>query len=276
MIPIPFLNNYWICGKLVKQEDFLPISHEVPWYLVPKSLPSLHSHCSIFHILFSSNTDFFVIHTQPLHTCCCHLQASVFSSLHAECLSLLPELTPSPHSHSSAPPHTPGPHCHSQIVLFLSVYVSVLPTRPWVLWVLGLCLTYLWIPTHPILGTGRAESDCWWLHQRRYPFFPPFYSTLSANGSPSAHWVYKNVLLLGNLSIQHSICEQREASQRGAKKAPTSQPFQEGMLYVNTRWTCVQIHNSFLNSISELSRFSSKLYLLLISLDIVCKAVLNY
>lgn len=190
MIPIPFLNNYWICGKLVKQEDFLPISHEVPWYLVPKSLPSLHSHCSIFHILFSSNTDFFVIHTQPLHTCCCHLQASVFSSLHAECLSLLPELTPSPHSHSSAPPHTPGPHCHSQIVLFLSVYVSVLPTRPWVLWVLGLCLTYLWIPTHPILGTGRAESDCWWLHQRRYPFFPPFYSTLSANGSPSAHWVY--------------------------------------------------------------------------------------
>ena len=100
---------------------------------------------------------------------------------------------------------------------------------------------------------------------------------------PVCKWVpfcslglYKNVLLLGNLSIQHSICEQREASQRGAKKAPTSQPFQEGMLYVNTRWTCVQIHNSFLNSISELSRFSSKLYLLLISLDIVCKAVLNY
>lgn len=88
--------------------------------------------------------------------------------------------------------------------------------------------------------------------------------------------LYKTVLLLGSLSIQHNICEQREASQRGAKKALPSQPFQEGMLYVSTRWTCVQIHNSFLNSILELSRFSSKLYLLLISLDIVCKAVLNY
>lgn len=211
-------------GKLVKQGDFLHISHEVPWYLVPKSLSSLDSHCSIFHILFSSNTEL-LCNSYPAP--CTHAVVTsrpLFSPL--SMLSAFPSFQSWPllHTPTAVPPptrYTPGLHRHSQIVLFLSVYVSVLPTRPWVLWVLRLCLTYLWIPTHSILGTGQAESDCWWLHlRRRYVFFPPFYSTLSVSGPPSAHWVYIRLFCYLGVSPSNTIYVSRGRLQREESRRP--------------------------------------------------------
>ena len=173
MIPIPFLNNYWICGKLVKQEDFLPVSHEVPWYLVPKSLPSLHSHRSIFHILFSSNTEL-LCNSYPAP--CTHAVVTsrpLCSPLSME--SALPSFQSWPLLHTPTavlPPNTPGLHCHSQIVLFLSVYVSVLPTRPWVLWYLGCVLLTSESPLTPYLAQGEQRVTVDDSIREGIPFFP--------------------------------------------------------------------------------------------------------
>lgn len=124
--------------------------------LVPRSLSSLHSQCSIFRILLSRTLHFFVIHIRPCALppppglCFLLSRCSVpFPPSRADPFSTLPQEC-SPHT------HTPGLHRHSQIVLFLSVYVSVLPTRPWILWVLGLCLTSE-SPLTPYLAQGEQR-----------------------------------------------------------------------------------------------------------------------
>lgn len=243
--------------------------------LVPRSLSSLHSQCSIFRILLSRTLHFFVIHIRPCALppppglCFLLSRCSVpFPPSRADPFSTLPQECSPPHTHQASIV-IPRLCC---FCLFMSLFCQldheffgclgcVLPLNP-----------------HSPHTWHRASRE--WLlmtPSEKVSLFPPFLLHPVCKWAPFCLLgLYKNVLLLGSLSIQHSICEQREASQRGAKMVLPSQPFQDGTLYVNTRWTCVQIHNSFLNSISELSRFSSKLYLLLISLDIVCKAVLNY
>ena len=221
--------------------------------------------------------NFFVIHTQP--------PAHMLLSPPGLCVLLSPWRVPFPPSRadpfSTLPQQCFPPTHQASIViprlccfcLFMSLFCQ-LDHEFFGTW----AVSYLPLNPHSPHTWHRASRE--WLlmtPSEKVSLFSPFLFHPVCKLVPFCSLgLYKNVLLLGSLSIQHSICEQREASQRGAKKALTSQPFQEGMLYVNTRWTCVQIHNSFLNSISELSRFSSKLYLLLISLDIVCKAVLNY
>lgn len=146
-------------AKLVKWEYFLNVWHEIPWDLVPD--PFLGSTLTVPSLIFFSPVTLicFVIHNQP-PAFTLFSPPGLCSPLSQPCPSRLPELTPPPHSHSTCFPtaHTPALHHHFPFVLFLSVYIFVLPARPWVIWGFGPCLIYLWISTNTIPGT--VQSKC--------------------------------------------------------------------------------------------------------------------
>lgn len=250
-----------------------------PFLALTLIVPSLTSY-------FPVTPTFFVIHTQPpAYTL---LSPPGLYSLLFPCR--LP-FSPSRADPSFTLPQQCSPHTHQASIVTSRLCCFCLFTYLFCqldhefFGGLGCVLSTSETSLSPYLAQGKWRvCDCWWLHLRRRCPFSPLSTpprkppALSASGGPFCLLgLCKNALLLGvSPSNTIYVSKARLHREKSRRPCPVSLPGELCYMSVQAGLVCKHTTAFWTLYLNYLDFPLSKLYLLLISLDIVCKAVLNY